>query len=159
MTMKIFTKKNRATFIIIAIIIIIILSNSRTFVPENRIVDSLKIELAKPSELTSCQIDCSLNDGVFHEECIGFNGCEDSSYLRSRTYCEKDSDCVVDLGCCTESCKDDECLEASLCAVSNKEYVSAHSFSCENNIICREKVKCIGSYKTTCFSDVCRIIS
>ncbi|MFC2135176.1 hypothetical protein ACFLTH_11210 [Bacteroidota bacterium] len=152
------SKKSRIiSLIIILIIVVIIISKNKTFIPENQIINHKNYEILRNAELTSCQKDCSLGKGDFHEECIGFNGCENSPFLRNRDYCEKDSDCVVDFGCCTYSCEKASCL--NFCAVSNRVFVEAHSFSCENNIICTKKEQCFDEFKIKCFNNKCRILS
>lgn len=144
--------------IAVIIILLIFLSKSKTFVPENKIVDSSLFEVPRYDELNSCQMDCSFGNSIFHEECVGFNGCEDSLFLRNKSYCEKDSDCIVDFGCCAEDCKDN-CSSVNFCSVSNNKFIEAHAFSCVENIICKKRLSCIGSFQTACLNKICRIIS
>ena len=136
-----------------------ILSVSRTFVPDSRIINPYLLEESKISELISCQSDCTLGDDVFHEECLNYNGCENSPYLKDKSYCESDSDCLLDLGCCAQECKGAECINTKFCAVSNEKFIKAHSFSCNGNIICEKNIECKGSFKTACISNICRIVS
>ena len=140
-------------------IALIINSKNKLFIPDNKIINIYDLEKPKPEEIVSCQIDCTLNDGVFHEECFGFNGCVNSNFIKSMTYCEKDSDCIMYLGCCYEICKGEECLNIDYCSTSNKEFSLAHDFSCQNNIICKENKKCKGFSNSVCFNNICRIVS
>ena len=79
--------------------------------------------------------------------------------LKKRPCCEKDSDCLVDFGCCSDSCINDNCFNKKMCDVSNSEYIKKHSFSCDKNVDCKEKVECISSFESECVNNICRIIS
>lgn len=141
------------------IVLSVILSVSKTFVPNNKIIDPYVLEEVKMNELISCQSDCTMGDNVFHEECLNYNGCENTPYLKDKVYCENDYDCLPDLSCCAEECEGSECVDIKYCAVSNKKYIQAHSFSCKRNILCDDHVKCKGSFKTACVFNTCKIIS
>ncbi len=156
MIMKISIRIKITLFVLFVGLLVFFLSKKETFVPENLIVNYSYFEERKPEELVSCQLDCTMNDGLFHEECIGFNGCTDSLYLIKKDYCEVDSDCVVNLGCCLNAC--DDCFSEKFCSVSNKFFVEAHSFSCRNSILCSEEFFCKSFSKTVCLNNVCRII-
>jgi len=145
--------------IVIIVVLIIFSSRNKLFIPENKVANTTRLEVSKPDELTSCQMDCTLNDGVFHEECIGYNGCVDSLFIKDKGYCEDDSDCVIDLGCCYDTCQGGECINIDYCGVSNKQFVLAHGFSCKNNIICKERKKCRSFSDVSCLNNVCRIVS
>lgn len=155
--MKLFTR-NRFIFLIAIIILVILIPENKNIVPENIILNYSSLEILN-FDFTSCQIDCTFGEGIFHEECIGFNGCEDSPYLRNKYYCENDSDCEIDLGCCSTLCKGLKCFSSSFCAVANSESIKAHEFSCEYNIECVRKESCKGNYEASCRNNTCRILN
>ncbi len=158
MIMKAQSKIIIAGIAVITIVMIIISSRNRLFVPQNMIDDYSDLEISVKSELVSCQLDCSINDGQFHEECIGFNGCKDSFFLRDKDYCEKNSDCAIDLGCCLRLCEGDECLNAKICPASNNRFIESHRFGCENSVACNNDRSCNGFKNSVCVSNKCRII-
>ena len=152
-------KTLKISFMILTVILLLIITlvfRNRVFVPINKIYNPRRLEFTKDEKMVSCQIDCSLNDFKFHEECIGYNGCENSSYIKNSNYCEKDSDCVLDESCCFNSC--DDCVDLDYCPVSNKYYFKAHSFSCNNTIFCNEVISCRNFSVVKCVSNSCRII-
>jgi len=152
------TSKIISGLVILGIIIfIIVISYGKLFVPEDKILKPKNFELPKESDLISCQLDCTLNDGVFHEKCIGYNGCEDNNFLRDSGYCEEDSDCVLDLGCCIDLCQGDECLNQKYCRSSNEKYVKAHEFSCQYGIKCESHSTCLEYKNAKCLFNRCRI--
>ncbi len=157
------SKKNKQikvffiVFILVAIGVIIVLSKNKVFVPENMIYDNYQFETNIGGELISCQMDCTFGDGVFHEECLGFNGCVDSEFLKERTYCQEDEDCIMDVGCCFEECMNCK-IDTKYCPISNKKYAAAHRFGCKNNIKCYEKEECMAFSNVKCVAHNCRII-
>lgn len=156
MTMKTLLKVSLA--IVIVILFVIFYNRGDSYV-EKGVVNYLLFEHPPGQGITSCQPDCTFVDRTFHSECVGFNGCEDTPFIRDREYCEQDSDCVVDFGCCTESCEELGCEEDSgFCSVSNSHYAKAHSFSCNGNVLCSRHVKCKSNYETACVENKCRIL-
>ncbi len=160
-TTKTILKISSIIIALILIIILIISSKNKVFIPESLILDSGEFEIMTEENFISCQIDCTLNDGIFHEECLGFNGCEGTDYYKDKAYCEQDLDCVTDLGCCLNICDDniETCHNIRYCQTSNKQYVDAHKFSCEmNGITCTLSSECREMNNAKCVHNKCRII-
>ena len=84
------------------------------------------------TELISCQLECTMNDGQYHPECVGFNGCVESEYFKDPYFCKDDSDCMVNHYCCSYECKGQACGAAPFCEVKNKKFIQAHRFSCQS---------------------------
>ena len=144
--------------VLVLLVVIALLTGQSSFVSKNEVLSAKNGEVQRPEVIVSCQSDCTMNDGRFHPECVGFNGCKNSSFLKNRVYCEEDSDCVVDTGCCNKVCNGSECDALDFCDVSNKQYVDAHKISCGTNIICSQRLTCKPFEEAVCRNNQCRII-
>ena len=151
-----FKAKTIIIVLIVFFLLIVISKKASLFIGNNEMIDPLIFENPISAELASSQLDCTLFDNTFHEECIGFNGCEDNNFLRNQDYCEQNSDCSVNFACCSIPCSGSDCFQAKFCDVANNQFISAHNYGCAN-VECTKEVSCKEALDIICQNNGCKI--